>query len=113
MYRTTGATCIACFTVLLLGNIGDGLAEQADSQQQTSSGGTQGLQEKLYEERMKEFQQGQSQTSTKQPGSMEGGKGSAGQPPKGDAAGSGLQGSQEGAAGGGSGQSDTSSKGKR
>ena len=113
MYRTTGATCIVCFTVLLLWNVGEGLAEQADSQQKTFSGGTQGLQEKLYEERMKEFQQSQSQTSTKPPRGTEGGGGSAGPSLKGDAAGSGSQGSQEGAAGGGSGQSDTSSKGKR
>jgi hypothetical protein len=113
MYRTTGATCIACFLVLLLGNVGESLAEQAGGQQKTFSGGTQGLQEKLYEERMKEFQQSQSQTSTKQPRGMQEGGGSAGPLMKGDAAVSASQGSQEGVAAGGSGQSDSSSKGKR
>jgi hypothetical protein len=113
MSHSTAATYIACFTVLLLLNVGEGLAEQADSQQKTFSGGTQGLQEKLYEERMKEFQQSQSQASTKQLRGLEGGGGSVGQLPKGDAGESRLQGSQEGAAAGGSGQSDASSKGKR
>ena len=44
----------------LLAGVDTGVAQTLEGQQKTSSGGTQGLQERLYEERMKELQQNQS-----------------------------------------------------
>ncbi|ODT44890.1 MAG: hypothetical protein ABS70_04435 [Nitrospira sp. SCN 59-13] len=54
--RRIGGTC---FIVGLLAGIDSAVAQTSDGQQNRSSGGTQGLQERLYEERMKELQQNQ------------------------------------------------------
>jgi hypothetical protein len=79
MYQVTKSAYIApVFMALLLGNIGEGGAQPAQTQQERYSGGTQGLQEKLYEERLKELQDSHAQGG-QQLRSMEGSKSSVDQ----------------------------------
>ena len=61
MSRSSWIRCIGgtCFVVGLLAGIESGVAQTSEGQGNKSSGGTQGLQERLYEERMKELQQNQ------------------------------------------------------
>lgn len=83
MYRSNWITCIGATCVIagLLAGVESGVA-QTSEKQHPSSGGTQGLQEQMYEERMKELQQNQSgtqQTQRKEDQSSKGqGAGTAG-----------------------------------
>jgi hypothetical protein len=61
MKRFMSPACLAiAFVVGITGGTGQIWAQPASSQQEKYSGGTQGLQEKLYEERLRELQGDQS-----------------------------------------------------
>jgi hypothetical protein len=63
MDRSTHIACMATvFTTILAGGIDESLAQPARGEEGYSLG-TQGLQEKLYEERIRELQQNQSKSS--------------------------------------------------
>lgn len=62
MFQRSWITCIGvtCICAGLLAGAESGMAQTSGGQQNPSSGGTQGLQERLYQERLKELQQSQS-----------------------------------------------------
>jgi len=61
MKQFKSPACLAtAFVAVIAGGTGETWAQPASSQQEKYSGGTQGLQEKLYEERLKELQGSQS-----------------------------------------------------
>jgi hypothetical protein len=98
MDRSTRIACMATvFTTILAGGIGESLAKPAGGEEGYSLG-TQGLQEKLYEERMRELQQNQSKASTELQ-RREGQGSSAGQSSQGGASGGRVQEKPEGRSG--------------
>ena len=78
MERSTHIACMATvFTTFLAGGLGESLAQPSTGEEGYSRG-TQGLQEKLYEERIRELQQNQSKPSS-EPQGREGQGSSVGQ----------------------------------
>ncbi len=72
MKRFMSPACLAIvFVVGIAGGMRQTWAQPASSQQENYSGGTQGLQEKLYEERLKELQGNQLAGRSQQTGGVE------------------------------------------
>ena len=84
MNRVTPMWIGVAFVALLVGGSRITWAQPAQTQQEKYSGGTQGLQEKLYEERLRELQQSQTPGSGQQPQNMRGPGSATGQSRSGD-----------------------------
>ena len=84
MNRVTPMWIGVAFVALLVGGSRMTWAQLAQTQQEKYSGGTQALQEKLYEERLRELQQSQTPGSGQQPQNMRGSGSATGQSRSGD-----------------------------